>query len=288
MQVVCGRLDDRRNLIRREDAQIEPVEQLQQARRDRRGHSVRVAAVFGRQKIADLLPAQRLLVSLVGRRVVEQRRFERDEPSHEALCGDFPLGFHRGHGARRIFWRKPPSMSPRLTQRARQTRCRMTPSRGTYHWPQVLVTYRITVPLPVKVYFPSIRYVVRQKHFPWPPWFALEIEEAASGRTREVIEHYRGPTQAMRVFFTGVEVRRPSVADTVFQRMVRDGAAEVLEWPHCECAFVSGDVDQLNHDRWLARRREIYGEEAVKIESADASYSYHADRYGPDLERRSG
>ena len=101
----------------------------------------------------------------------------------------------------------------------------------------VRARYRLIAEPPFTVDFPSAAFRVEWSH----DGVGRHVLQAA--RLDAVaylhLHHYHGDASpTARVPWTdGISVTRPSVCDTVLQRMVRDGRAELLWGPHCQVSF---------------------------------------------------
>lgn len=109
---------------------------------------------------------------------------------------------------------------------------------------EVFVRYRLLAEAPFTVSFPSVTYQIRWSHDRYI--HRLEAGQLCQGGGYEIIKYEADVAHAFTpsggfdpispasrvIYSSGVTIRRPSVLDTIFQRLVREGRAELLEGPH--------------------------------------------------------
>lgn len=96
--------------------------------------------------------------------------------------------------------------------------------------------YRLLVPLPVAVAWPSgeqqVRTIAESK---------CTLEIAGPGDFKNALE-FRSAAHAAHTLANGFKVRTPSIWDTFFARLVRDGRAEVVWGAHCEIYWLDRSI----------------------------------------------
>jgi hypothetical protein len=115
--------------------------------------------------------------------------------------------------------------------------------------------YRLTVPLPLTVVFPSISYVLQLQTVPAAGRHECVAHDAAGGTWWPV-----GPTYLVRdfleraVFEVGVPVLRATVAAAIMRRLVLDGRAQRMPTPAVDLSTMrSGRASHLGEWLNLAR-----------------------------------
>lgn len=92
--------------------------------------------------------------------------------------------------------------------------------------------FRLVVPLPLSVVFPSITYHLALESIPWSNRNELH-GRASHGATVAIL----GESYATRkfleaaVFTYGMRIKAPTVADTIMRRLVQEGRALVVPPP---------------------------------------------------------
>jgi hypothetical protein len=98
--------------------------------------------------------------------------------------------------------------------------------------PGAATHYRLTVPLPLTVAFPSISYALQLQTVPAAGRHELVAHDAAAGLWWPVGPAYLAREFLERaVFEVGVPVRPATVAETIMRRLVLDGRAQRMPAP---------------------------------------------------------
>jgi hypothetical protein len=90
--------------------------------------------------------------------------------------------------------------------------------------------YRVTVPLPVSVQWPSGQQTLEVRANNYPPYGISEL--VGPGLRRSTPRHFACLEHAIHTYAHGVLVTVPSVESTFFEKLVRLGLAELVAGPH--------------------------------------------------------
>lgn len=101
----------------------------------------------------------------------------------------------------------------------------------------VCIVYRLLVPLPVTVEWPSGKQHLRLTESQLPPYAQADLY-AGDEATGFYVQRFRSVAHAEHTFRRGLELELPSVVVTFFERLVRDGRAEILHGPHCPLTYL--------------------------------------------------
>ncbi len=107
---------------------------------------------------------------------------------------------------------------------------------------QIYVRYRLLVEPPFEVVFPSVTY---RCDWYFDGTVARYLDVVSSDRRiKWTLFTYRPSTNPIAdkprlPWEEGVSLRRPTALDTIMQRLVQEGRAEMVRGPHCEITWKS-------------------------------------------------
>lgn len=110
---------------------------------------------------------------------------------------------------------------------------------------EVVAVYRLLVPLPVTVDWPSGPQVLELYVSDFPPFADANLRRVPDSVGYSV-GRFKSVGHAEHTFQRGfiVPIKPPHIITTFFDRLVREGRADILHWPHTELTYLNSSRER--------------------------------------------
>ncbi len=104
---------------------------------------------------------------------------------------------------------------------------------------ETFAIYRLLEPMPVTIDWPTGSQTFEAIDRDYPPYGALEIR----GPDRAFLDRpFQSSAHVRHTLANGFKVKVPSIENTFFARLIRDGRAEVIRGPYMEIYWLDQSV----------------------------------------------